>query len=394
MPIDKIVIKGAREHNLKNIDLELPRDKLIVMTGLSGSGKSSLAFDTIYADGQRRYVESLSSYARMFLGQMDKPDVDSIEGLSPAISIDQKTTSKNPRSTVGTVTEIYDYFRLLFARIGVPHCPVCGREIKQQTVDQIVDKISSLPQGTKIQILAPVVRGRKGEHTKELEAAGKSGYVRVRIDGIVYDLSEEIKLEKNKKHTIEIVVDRLVVKSEMGTRLADSIETARRIVEMHPDTVRIYPTVVLRGTRLCELAKSGEFKPKGLPETVELCSKLIPMFENAGIKVIRVGLHSGGGVEEGFVAGAYHPALRELCEGRIYLNAALERLGGLPSGRYLLSVAPGENSKMTGQRKCNIIALRERGWDCTVKCREGLKKYEVDAAALPGQAADKGQVIR
>ena len=199
MPIDKIVIKGAREHNLKNIDLELPRDKLIVMTGLSGSGKSSLAFDTIYADGQRRYVESLSSYARMFLGQMDKPDVDSIEGLSPAISIDQKTTSKNPRSTVGTVTEIYDYFRLLFARIGVPHCPVCGREIKQQTVDQIVDKISSLPQGTKIQILAPVVRGRKGEHTKELEAAGKSGYVRVRIDGIVYDLSEEIKLEKNKK---------------------------------------------------------------------------------------------------------------------------------------------------------------------------------------------------
>ena len=229
MPIDKIVIKGAREHNLKNIDLELPRDKLIVMTGLSGSGKSSLAFDTIYADGQRRYVESLSSYARMFLGQMDKPDVDSIEGLSPAISIDQKTTSKNPRSTVGTVTEIYDYFRLLFARIGVPHCPVCGREIKQQTVDQIVDKISSLPQGTKIQILAPVVRGRKGEHTKELEAASKSGYVRVRIDGIVYDLSEEIKLEKNKKHTIEIVVDRLVVKPEMGTRLADSIETAAGI---------------------------------------------------------------------------------------------------------------------------------------------------------------------
>ena len=179
-----------------------------------------------------------------------------------------------------------------------------------------------------------------------------------------------------------------------GSEDADSIETARRIVEMHPDTVRIYPTVVLRGTRLCELAESGEFKPKGLPETVELCSKLIPMFENAGIKVIRVGLHSGGGVEKGFVAGAYHPALRELCEGRIYLNAALERLGGLPSGRYLLGVAPGENSKMTGQRKCNIIALRERGWDCTVKCREGLKKYEVDAAALPGQAADKGQVIR
>ncbi|MCI7766747.1 MAG: excinuclease ABC subunit UvrA [Oscillospiraceae bacterium] len=229
MPIDKIVIKGAREHNLKNIDLELPRDKLIVMTGLSGSGKSSLAFDTIYADGQRRYVESLSSYARMFLGQMDKPDVDSIEGLSPAISIDQKTTSKNPRSTVGTVTEIYDYFRLLYARIGIPHCPVCGREIKQQSVDQIIDKISSLPQGTKIQILAPVVKGRKGEHVKELEQAKKSGYVRVRIDGIVYDLSEEIKLEKNKKHTIEIVVDRLVVKPEMGGRLSDSIETASGI---------------------------------------------------------------------------------------------------------------------------------------------------------------------
>ncbi|MBQ5333758.1 MAG: excinuclease ABC subunit UvrA [Oscillospiraceae bacterium] len=229
MPIDKIVIKGAREHNLKNIDLELPREKLIVMTGLSGSGKSSLAFDTIYADGQRRYVESLSSYARMFLGQMDKPDVDSIEGLSPAISIDQKTTSKNPRSTVGTVTEIYDYFRLLYARIGIPHCPVCGREIKQQSVDQIIDKISSLPEGTKIQILAPVVKGRKGEHVKELEQAKKSGYVRVRIDGILYDLSEEIKLEKNKKHTIEIVVDRLVVKPEMGSRLSDSIETASGI---------------------------------------------------------------------------------------------------------------------------------------------------------------------
>ncbi|MBP0956220.1 MAG: excinuclease ABC subunit UvrA [Oscillospiraceae bacterium] len=229
MPIDKIVIKGAREHNLKNVDLELPRDKLIVMTGLSGSGKSSLAFDTIYADGQRRYVESLSSYARMFLGQMDKPDVDSIEGLSPAISIDQKTTSKNPRSTVGTVTEIYDYFRLLYARIGIPHCPVCGREIKQQSVDQIIDKITALPEGTKIQILAPVVKGRKGEHVKELEQAKKSGYVRVRIDGIVYDLSEEIKLEKNKKHTIEIVVDRLVVKPEMGTRLSDSIETASGI---------------------------------------------------------------------------------------------------------------------------------------------------------------------
>lgn len=229
MARDKIIIKGAREHNLKNVDVELPRDKLIVMTGLSGSGKSSLAFDTIYADGQRRYMESLSSYARMFLGQMEKPDVDSIEGLSPAISIDQKTTSKNPRSTVGTVTEIYDYLRLLYARVGVPHCPVCGREIRQQTVDQIVDKIMQLPQGTRIQLLAPVVRGRKGEHVKELDAAKRSGYVRVRCDGIIYDLSEEIKLEKNKKHNIEIVVDRLVIKPEILSRLTDSIETTSNV---------------------------------------------------------------------------------------------------------------------------------------------------------------------
>ncbi|MBR4224873.1 MAG: excinuclease ABC subunit UvrA [Oscillospiraceae bacterium] len=229
MPIDKIIIRGAREHNLKNIDVDLPRDKLIVMTGLSGSGKSSLAFDTIYADGQRRYVESLSSYARMFLGQMDKPDCDLIEGLSPAISIDQKTTSKNPRSTVGTVTEIYDYFRLLYARIGIPHCPVCGREILQQTVDQIVDSITSLPQGTKIQILAPIVKGRKGEHAKEMDNARRAGYVRIRADGNIYDLTEEIKLDKNKKHDIEIVVDRLVVKAEMNARLADSIETASKL---------------------------------------------------------------------------------------------------------------------------------------------------------------------
>jgi len=222
---DKIIIKGAKEHNLKNIDLELPRNKLIVMTGLSGSGKSSLAFDTIYADGQRRYMESLSSYARMFLGQMEKPDVESIEGLSPAISIDQKTTSKNPRSTVGTVTEIYDYLRLLYARIGIPHCPVCGREIKQQTVDQIVDRLSELDEGTKIQLLAPIARGRKGTYAKELEHARKSGYVRVRIDGILYDLSEEIKLDKNKKHNIEIVVDRLVIKDGIKSRMTDSIET-------------------------------------------------------------------------------------------------------------------------------------------------------------------------
>ncbi len=224
MPNNEIVIKGAREHNLKNVDLTIPRDKLIVFTGLSGSGKSSLAFDTIFADGQRRYIESLSSYARMFLGQMDKPDVDSIDGLSPAISIDQKTTSNNPRSTVGTVTEIYDYLRLLYARIGVPHCPVCGREIKKQSVDQIVDKIMELAEGTRIQLLAPIVRGRKGEYQKELEQARKSGYVRVRVDGIVYDLSEKISLEKNKKHTIEIIVDRLVIKPDIRSRLTDSIE--------------------------------------------------------------------------------------------------------------------------------------------------------------------------
>ena len=229
MAMDKLVIKGAREHNLKNIDVTIPRDKLVVFTGLSGSGKSSLAFDTIYADGQRRYVESLSSYARQFLGQMEKPDVDSIEGLSPAISIDQKTTSKNPRSTVGTVTEIYDYLRLMYARIGVPHCPVCGREIKQQTIDQIVDQLLALPEKTRLQVLAPVVRGRKGEHQKELEAARKSGFVRVRVDGNLYDLSEEIRMEKNKKHHIEIVVDRLAVGPSIKSRMTDSIETAVRL---------------------------------------------------------------------------------------------------------------------------------------------------------------------
>ena len=226
MSLDKIVVHGAREHNLKNIDVTIPRDKLVVLTGLSGSGKSSLAFDTIYAEGQRRYVESLSSYARMFLGQMEKPDVDMIDGLSPAISIDQKTTSKNPRSTVGTVTEIYDYLRLLYARIGIPHCPICGREIKQQTIDQIVDQVLSLPERTRVQILAPVVRGRKGEHQKEFEAARKAGFVRARVDGLVYDLNERVQLEKNKKHNIEIIVDRLVIKADIRSRLADSIETA------------------------------------------------------------------------------------------------------------------------------------------------------------------------
>lgn len=226
MDTKNLTIKGAREHNLKNINVSIPRDKLVVLTGLSGSGKSSLAFDTIYAEGQRRYVESLSSYARQFLGQMEKPDVDYIEGLSPAISIDQKTTSKNPRSTVGTVTEIYDYLRLLYARIGIPHCPICGREIKQQTIDQIVDQVLALPEKTRIQVMAPVVRGRKGEHVKELEAARKGGFVRIRADGILYDLSETIKLEKNKKHTIEIVVDRLVIRPDIRSRLADSLETA------------------------------------------------------------------------------------------------------------------------------------------------------------------------
>ena len=227
----KILVKGARAHNLKNIDVEIPRDKLVVFTGLSGSGKSSLAFDTIYAEGQRRYVESLSSYARQFLGQMEKPDVDYIEGLSPAISIDQKTTSKNPRSTVGTVTEIYDYLRLLWARVGVPHCPECGREIKKQTVDDIVGKILELPEGTKLQILAPVIRGQKGEHIKVFESARKGGYVRARVDGNLYELTETIKLEKNKRHDIEIIVDRLVVKESIRSRLADSVETAANLAE-------------------------------------------------------------------------------------------------------------------------------------------------------------------
>ena len=226
-----IKIRGAKEHNLKGIDVDIPRDEFVVLTGLSGSGKSSLAFDTIYAEGQRRYMESLSSYARQFLGQMEKPNVEKIEGLSPAISIDQKSTNRNPRSTVGTVTEIYDYFRLLYARIGIPHCPKCGREIRKQTVDQMVDQIMSMPQGTKIQLLAPVVRGRKGEHQKLLERAKRSGYVRVQVDGSTYELSEEIKLDKNKKHNIEIVVDRLVVKPGIEKRLTDSIENVLNLAE-------------------------------------------------------------------------------------------------------------------------------------------------------------------
>lgn len=229
--ISNIIIKGAKEHNLKNVDLVIPRDKFIVFTGLSGSGKSSLAFDTIYAEGQRRYIESLSSYARMFLGQMDKPDVESIEGLSPSISIDQKTTSKNPRSTVGTITEIYDYLRLLYARIGIPHCPICGREISHQTVDQIVDKIMNIGKGKKIQVLSPIIRGRKGEHIKEIENARKNGFVRIRVDSEVFDLSETIKLDKNKKHNIEIIVDRLKVEDEVRSRLSESIESATDLAE-------------------------------------------------------------------------------------------------------------------------------------------------------------------
>ena len=230
-PREYIKIRGANEHNLKNLDVDIPRNELVVLTGLSGSGKSSLAFDTIYAEGQRRYMESLSSYARQFLGQMEKPNVEKIEGLSPAISIDQKSTNRNPRSTVGTVTEIYDYFRLLYARIGIPHCPNCGKEIKKQSVDQMVDQIMELPEGSKIQLLAPVVRGKKGEHAKVFERAKRSGYVRVRINGNMYELSEEIKLDKNIKHNIEIVVDRLVVKPGIERRLTDSIESVLALTE-------------------------------------------------------------------------------------------------------------------------------------------------------------------
>jgi excinuclease ABC subunit A len=234
MELDKMLIRGARENNLKNITLEIPRNKMVVMTGLSGSGKTSLAFDTIYAEGQRRYVESLSAYARQFLGGVEKPNVELIEGLSPAISIDQKSTNRNPRSTVGTVTEVYDYLRLLYARIGVPHCPKCGKEIHRQTIDQMTDKIMSLPERTRFQILAPVVRGRKGEHAKVLDRAKRAGFVRVRIDDSQYDLSEDIKLDKNIKHNIEIIVDRLVIRDdpeELRGRLTDSIESALNLAE-------------------------------------------------------------------------------------------------------------------------------------------------------------------
>src|SRR5579859_7933945 len=229
MPTDQITIRGAREHNLKDVTLSIPRDRLVVFTGLSGSGKSSLAFDTIYAEGQRRYVESLSAYARQFLGQMEKPDVDSIDGLSPAISIDQKGTSRNPRSTVGTVTEVYDYLRLLFARIGLPHCPTCGRPISKQTVEQMADQVERLPAGQRLMILGPIVRGRKGEYHSLLEDVRRSGFVRVRVDGVIHDLGEQIPMEKNKKHDLEVVVDRLVVGPDQRTRLVDSLETALRL---------------------------------------------------------------------------------------------------------------------------------------------------------------------
>ena len=255
---NSILVRGARENNLKNVDVEIPRDALCVFTGLSGSGKSSLAFDTIYAEGRRRYVDSLSAYARQFLGQMDKPDVDVIEGLSPAISIDQKTTSRNPRSTVGTVTEIYDYLRLLWARAGTPHCPRCGREIRRQTVDQIVDKVLALPEGTRFQVLAPVVRGKKGEHVKLLADARKSGFSRVRVDGILYDLSEEITLEKNKKHTIELVVDRLVLRGDLMRRLTDSARERKGSAGDRPDGA---PRTQLPARRPCRRRAGRRARP-------------------------------------------------------------------------------------------------------------------------------------
>ena len=315
---DKIIIRGAREHNLKNIDLTIPRDSLVVMTGLSGSGKSSLAFDTIFADGQRRYMESLSSYARMFLGQMEKPDVDSIEGLSPAISIDQKTTSKNPRSTVGTVTEIYDYLRLMYARIGVPHCPVCGREIKQQTVDEIVDKVLELPERTKFQVLAPVVRGRKGEHQKEFEAARKSGFSRVRADGIAYDLNEKITLEKNKKHSIEIVVDRLVMKDGIKSRLTESIETAGTLTgeELHFSQSYACPehgvSIEDLSPRMFSFNNPYGACPKctGIGSSLRVDPELI--MPNAGLSIRNGAIKaSGWNYAEGTIAAMYIDALAE-----------------------------------------------------------------------------------
>ena len=327
MPEKNIYIKGAREHNLKNIDLVLPRDKMIVFTGLSGSGKSSLAFDTIYAEGQRRYVESLSSYARQFLGQMEKPDVDLIDGLSPAISIDQKTTSKNPRSTVGTITEVYDYLRLLYARIGVPHCTVCGREIKPQTVDMIVDKIMSYDEGTKFQLLSPIARGKKGEFIKELEQVRKSGFVRVRIDGIIYDLSENIKLEKNKKHNIEVVVDRLVMKSSIRSRLTDSVETATKLsgglllVERVGVDEQLYSLNYAcpeHGISFDELTPrmfsfNNPFgackKCSGLGVFMKISEKSVIPDPSLSIRKGGIRAHGWNSVSEGSIAGMYYTAL-------------------------------------------------------------------------------------
>ena len=327
MPEKNIYIKGAREHNLKNIDLVLPRDKMIVFTGLSGSGKSSLAFDTIYAEGQRRYVESLSSYARQFLGQMEKPDVDLIDGLSPAISIDQKTTSKNPRSTVGTITEVYDYLRLLYARIGVPHCTVCGREIKPQTVDMIVDKIMTYDEGTKFQLLSPIARGKKGEFLKELEQVRKSGFVRVRIDGIIYDLSENIKLEKNKKHSIEVVVDRLVMKSSIRSRLTDSVETATKLsgglllVERVGVDEQLYSLNYAcpeHGISFDELTPrmfsfNNPFgackKCSGLGVFMKISEKSVIPDPSLSIRKGGIRAHGWNSVSEGSIAGMYYTAL-------------------------------------------------------------------------------------
>ena len=323
----ELTVKGARVHNLKNIDLTIPRDKLIVFTGLSGSGKSSLAFDTIYAEGQRRYVESLSSYARQFLGQMDKTDIDYIEGLSPAISIDQKTTSKNPRSTVGTITEIYDYLRLLYARVGVPHCTVCGREIKPQTVDQIVDKIMKLPERTKFQLLSPIVRGRKGEYVKELEQIRKSGFVRVRVDGLIYDLSENIQLDKNKKHNIEVIVDRLVMKEGIESRLADSVETATKlsdgllIVSISDDDERLYSLNYAcpdHGISFDELAPrmfsfNNPFgackKCDGLGVSMEVSPDLVITNKSLSLKKGAIKASGWGNVNETSFAGMYFKAL-------------------------------------------------------------------------------------
>lgn len=327
MPEKNIVIKGAREHNLKNVDLTIPRDKFIVFTGLSGSGKSSLAFDTLYAEGQRRYVESLSSYARQFLGQMEKPDIDYIDGLSPAISIDQKTTSRNPRSTVGTITEIYDYLRLLYARIGIPHCTVCGREIQPQTVDQIVDQIFRMEEGTRFQILSPIVRGRKGEYAKELDQVRKSGFVRVRIDSIIYDLSEQIKLEKNKKHNIEVVVDRLVLKEGIRSRLADSVETATKlsggllIVDFGDKGEQLFSLNYAcpeHGVSFDELAPrmfsfNNPFgackKCGGLGVFMELSPKLVIPDESLSLRQGAIKAFGWQAVNDGSIAGMYYTAI-------------------------------------------------------------------------------------